>query len=111
MIRPDLPEPIPGQMTVDEVIAAMETEGPQRASSVQAKTKLTQEELARQKTRRAVQSSMAKRAALKKAGADVATTNPDLAAKLEDGLKRIDRRVTSRGRTQDVVRNQLKGKR
>jgi Zn-dependent M32 family carboxypeptidase len=111
MTRPELPEQIPGQMTVDEVIAAMETEGPRQASQVQAKTKLTQEELQRQKTRREVQSRLARRAALKKAGADVATTNPDLAAKLEDGLKSIDRRVTSRGRTQDVVRKQMKGKR
>jgi hypothetical protein len=112
MTRPDdLPEVIPGQMTVEEVIELSEQEdGPRKASQVQAETKLTAEELAQQRTRREVHGRIAKRQALKKAGADVPTSSPDLAARLEDSLRRIDRRVTEESRTRNVVADRLKGK-
>jgi hypothetical protein len=107
----NLPEEIPGQMTVDEVIELSEQEdGPRKASQVQAQTKLTEEELSQQRTRREVQGRIARRTALKKAGADVPTSSPDLAARLEDSLRRIDRKVTEESRTRNVVQNRLRRK-
>jgi hypothetical protein len=97
---------IPGQMSIDEVIEEM-PEGPRKASTVDAQTKLSPEELQQQKTRREVQGRIAKRQALRKAGADVASSNPDLAARLEDSLRRVDRRITNRAKLQKAVQERL----
>jgi hypothetical protein len=115
MTQPELPlderGQIPGQMSIDEVTEDM-PEGPRKASDVQATTKLTPEEAKRQKTRREVQGRIARRKALKHAGADVATSNPDLAAKLEDGLSRVDQASYRKFRTdkamQKLVQERLK---
>jgi len=113
--KPELPlderGQIPGQMTIDEVTGEM-PKGPRKASDVQAETKLTPEELAKQKTRREVQGRIAKRKALKNAGADVPTSNPDLHARLEDGLARRDeasyRQLRTDREMQKLVRERLK---
>jgi hypothetical protein len=97
---------IPGQMSIDEVIEEM-PEGPRRASAIEAETQLTPEQLKQQKMRREVQGRIAKRQALKKAGADVRSTNPDLAASLEDSLRRADRRVADKGRLQRLVQDRM----
>jgi hypothetical protein len=77
------------------------------SSAIEAETKLTPEQLKQQKTRREVQGRIAKRQALKKAGADVRSTNPDLAASLEDSLRRADRRVADKGRLQRLVQDRM----
>lgn len=104
---------IPGQLEI-EVTEDM-TEGPRRASSVENETKLTEEQLAAQKRRREVQARIAKRTALKKAGADIPTSSPDLHAKLEDSAGRIAKQQMENWRkkrtsrdTKDVVAARLK---
>jgi hypothetical protein len=114
MTRPDdLPAVIPGQMTVDEVIEEM-TDGPRKASDVDPETDLSAEELAAQKRRKTIAGRIAKKKALKNAGADVATTNPDLAARLEDGLERRKQESFRKARidrdTKRLVQSRLKGK-
>jgi hypothetical protein len=99
---------IPGQMSIEETEEM--AEGPRKASRVEAQTTKTRDELRRQKTAREVQGRIARRMALKKAGADVPTSNPDLHAKLEDSLGRIERKVTDRSRTQKLVQDRLKDK-
>jgi hypothetical protein len=111
MTRPDeLPlderGQIPGQLSIDEVIEGM-PEGPRKAADVQAETKLSPEELAKQRTRREVQGRIAKRQALNKNGADIGTSNPDLHARLEDGLRRADRRVTDKARLTRLVQERM----
>jgi hypothetical protein len=113
--KPELPlderGQIPGQLSIDEVTEDM-PEGPRKASDVEATTKLTAEQAKRQKTSREVQGRIARRKALKRSGADVATSNPDLAAKLEDGLQRADQASYRKFRTdkamQNLVRDRLK---
>jgi hypothetical protein len=110
--KPELPldsrGQIPGQMTVDEVLAEMTEDAPRPASHVPPETDLTPQELQQQKTRREVQGRIARRQALKKNGADVATTNPELAAQLEDRLKRVNRRLADKDALRKAVQARLK---
>jgi hypothetical protein len=108
----DLPRVIPGQLEVEEVIEMAEAEdGPTRASQVARETDKTPEELQREKTRREVHGRIAKRKALKAAGADVPTASPDLYARLEDSTERIKARSTRAFRARQVVRDRLEGNR
>jgi hypothetical protein len=86
------------------------------ASAVEAKTQKTEDELAKERTRKAVQSRIAKREGLRRAGADVAPSSGDLAARIEHGLKKREKAVqkdhrakaaVTRAQAQLAVRQQL----
>lgn len=90
-------------MTVEECIEVAEANSdrkgvpmrPTRAADVAAEPTLSPQEQRRAKAVAAVRSRRARQEGLRRAGADVPTSSPDLAARLEDSLRRRDQRAAA----------------
>jgi hypothetical protein len=85
-------------MTEPSIQKMMEND-PIRASDVAKSTEKSPEELRREKAKKIAHGIVAKRAALRRAGADpleLGQSSPDLEERLAASLKKRDREVTSR---------------
>jgi hypothetical protein len=85
----------------------------QRATEVPAASELTEEQLRRQRISNAVQGRVAKRQALRRAGADIEPSSDDLAGRLEHRLHKIDQKVggkSNQAKARAAVSSRMKGK-
>ncbi|MBA3546072.1 MAG: hypothetical protein H0T76_06295 [Nannocystis sp.] len=73
------------------------------ASGVEAKSEKTAEELLAEKVKQEVHGRIARRKALRQAGADIEPSSADLAAKLDRGLAARERQVQSNHRARGAV--------
>lgn len=83
--------------------------GPIKASEVSIVSDKTPEQLQQERTMRAVHGRIAKRTALRNAGADVPPPSADVAATVEQRLKSRERKVMMRSDARRAVARRLRG--